>query len=259
MPVPYLSNLSKETGKSLDELEKLWGEAKKIASEHFNKPESEFGDKEFAYVVGVIKKMVGKEENIETFVVSEDTKIPGTNYIIKKGESFIFVDESNEISDIKESSDWSSLEKELLKVGLKFNKYGIWFNNRDFELTRMYLSSEYTIFTFYNEKGFKNLSNNGKEYPLLIVAEYEDAIEDINKERPNNIRLFYDIMDGYNYASHLDSDAHEYSRHQNKNEFWFVKKQICENTQINQIEIKQECMIPNTNIILEAGDIIILK
>ena len=62
MPVPYLTKLSKETGKSVSELEKLWGEAKKSASERFNKPESEFGDAEFAYVVGIVKKMAGVKE-----------------------------------------------------------------------------------------------------------------------------------------------------------------------------------------------------
>lgn len=258
MPVPYLSNLSKETGKSLDELEKLWGEAKKITSEHFNKPESEFGDKEFAYVVGVIKKMVGKEENIETFVVSEDTKIPGTKYTIKKGEEITFVNETTEMSNIEEKIDWSNIERDLLDAGLKFNKYGIKFNNRDFELTRMYLSDEYTTLTFYNQKGFKSIFN-GMEFPLLIVAEYAYPIKDIKKERPDDIQLFDDVMDGYNYASHLDSDAKEYSYHKNKQDFWSIKKQICESVNIDKIEIKEECYVPGTNIILEAGDVIILK
>lgn len=262
------------------------------------------------------------ENNHETFIVSKDTKIPGTNYIIKKGESFTFVDESEQMTEentiycdgqeakalnvlqqlfgnsdlvfrgkhiwkfssdkshedalkrlndyekehnldleyssesvLREGSDWSRIEKELLKVGLKFNKYGIWFNNRDFELTRMYLSDEYTVLTFYNDKGFKSLFN-GMEFPLLIVAEYAYPIKDINKERPDDIQLFDDIMDGYNYASHLDSDAHEYSRHQNKNEFWFAKKQICEDKKVSNmnIEIKEECKIPGTNIILEKND-----
>lgn len=227
MPVPYLNKLAKETGKSLTELEKLWSKAKKIASEHFGKPESKFGDSEFAYVTGIVKKMIGKEE---TLIVSKDTKIPGTNYIIKKGESFTFVDES--IENIEEKTDWSRVEQNLLKSGLKFNKYGIWFNERDFELTRMYLSDEYTTLTFYNQKGFKSMFN-GMEFPLLIVAEYPYPIKDINKERPDDIRIFDDIMDGYNYASHLDSDAREYSAHQNKNDFWSIKKQICENKETN--------------------------
>ena len=67
MPVPFLKNLSKETGKSISELEKLWGKAKKLASEHFDKPESEFADKEFAYVVGVVKKMAKKKEDVLSY------------------------------------------------------------------------------------------------------------------------------------------------------------------------------------------------
>lgn len=252
MPVPYLKNLSKDTGKSVAELEKLWGKAKKLASEHFNKPESEFGDAEFAYVVGIVKKMAGKEEKIEVLTVTEDTKIPGTNLMIKKGKKFEFstVEESVELN---EKTDWTRIEQALLDNGLKFNKYGILFNGRNFELTRMYLSDDYTILTFYNQKGFKSMFN-GMEFPLLVVAEYEDAIEDIKKERPDDIRIFDDVDDGYSYASHLDSRAEEYSRYKNSRDFWLTHKELCEGVEMNHIEIKEECRIPGTDIVLEAGD-----
>lgn len=254
MPVPFLKNLSKETGKSVDELEKLWGKAKKLASEHFDKPESEFGDTEFAYVVGIVKKMAGKEENIEILTVTEDIKIPGTNFMIKKGQQFEFSKKEVEESvELNEKTDWTRIEQALLKNGLKFNKYGISFNARNFELTRMYLSSEYTVLTFYNEKGFKSMFN-GMEFPLLIVAEYAYAVEDINKERPDDITIFDDIDDGYSYASHLDSDAEEYSMRKNSRDFWLTHKELCEEVEMKHIEIKEECRIPGTDIILEAGD-----
>lgn len=98
MPVPYLDKLSKETGKSINELEKLWGEAKKIASEHFDKPESEFGDKEFAYVVGVIKKMTGVEDKKESLeiILTEDFHIPGTDIVVEKGDKISVISKKAE-------------------------------------------------------------------------------------------------------------------------------------------------------------------
>lgn len=158
----------------------------------------------------------------------------------------------------KEKTDWSNIEQALLKHGLDFNRYGIKFNDRNFELTRMYLSGDYTIFTFYNQKGFKSMFN-GMEFPLLVVAEYEDAIEDINKERPDDIRIFDDADDGYSYASHLDSRAEEYSRYKNSRDFWLTQKELCEGVEMKDIEIKEEVRIPGTDIILEAGDKIYFK
>lgn len=64
MPTPYVQKLAKETGKPVAEVEKLWDKAKKIASEDFGKPESQFGSKEFSYVIGIVKQMVGKHEDI---------------------------------------------------------------------------------------------------------------------------------------------------------------------------------------------------
>ena len=63
MPTPYVQQLAKQTGKSVGEIEKLWDKAKKIASEDFGKPESQFGSKEYSYVTGIVKKMVGKKED----------------------------------------------------------------------------------------------------------------------------------------------------------------------------------------------------
>lgn len=119
MPVPYLSNLSKETGKSLDELEKLWGEAKKIASEHFNKPESEFGNKEFAYVVGVIKKMTGVEDKKESLeiILTEDFHIPGTDLIIEKGDKIQVIARKNEAY----GDDYELILKAIINTVERYN------------------------------------------------------------------------------------------------------------------------------------------
>jgi hypothetical protein len=64
MPSPYIKSLSRETGKSESELEKLWSKAKEITSDTFNKKESEFGEKEYSYTVGIIKNMLGLKEEV---------------------------------------------------------------------------------------------------------------------------------------------------------------------------------------------------
>lgn len=64
MPSPYVKSLSKETGKSVAEIEKLWDKAKEISSDTFGKPESDFGAKEYKYTVGIVKNMLGINENI---------------------------------------------------------------------------------------------------------------------------------------------------------------------------------------------------
>lgn len=64
MPSPYINKLSKETGKSVDEIEKLWAQAKEITSDTFGKPESDFGSKEYKYTVGIVKNMLGVNEKI---------------------------------------------------------------------------------------------------------------------------------------------------------------------------------------------------
>lgn len=64
MPSPYIKSLSRETGKSESELEKLWSKAKEITSDTFDKKESEFGEKEYSYTVGIIKNMLGLKEEV---------------------------------------------------------------------------------------------------------------------------------------------------------------------------------------------------
>ena len=64
MSSPYIKSLSRETGKPESELEKLWSKAKEITSDTFNKKESEFGEKEYSYTVGIIKNMLGLKEEV---------------------------------------------------------------------------------------------------------------------------------------------------------------------------------------------------
>ena len=64
MPSPYVNSLSKETGKSVAEIEKLWNKAKEITADTFGKPEDSFGSKEYKYTVGIVKNMLGINENV---------------------------------------------------------------------------------------------------------------------------------------------------------------------------------------------------
>lgn len=64
MPSPYVKKLASETGKSVDEIEKLWDKAKGITADTFGKSEDDFGTKEYKYTVGIIKNMLGVNEMV---------------------------------------------------------------------------------------------------------------------------------------------------------------------------------------------------
>jgi len=64
MPSPWVKKIAKETDKSEREVEKLWKKAKEITSEEFGKDEDDFGNKEYAYTTGVVKKMLGVDESL---------------------------------------------------------------------------------------------------------------------------------------------------------------------------------------------------
>ena len=74
MASPYVMKLAKDTGRPTGEIEKLWDRAKKIASETFGKPESDFGKSEYDFAYGTVMNMLGKKEailNPEVFLNSE--------------------------------------------------------------------------------------------------------------------------------------------------------------------------------------------
>ena len=64
MASPYVVKLAKDTGKSIDEIEKFWDRAKQIAAETFGKSEDDFGKKEYDYAYGTVMNMLGKKEAI---------------------------------------------------------------------------------------------------------------------------------------------------------------------------------------------------
>lgn len=71
---PYVKKLAKEFGKSEEEINKLWKEAKEVTSDTFNKNESEFTTKEFKYTLDIIKNMLGIKESVldpSKFLTSE--------------------------------------------------------------------------------------------------------------------------------------------------------------------------------------------
>lgn len=532
MPVPYLDKLSKETGKSIAELEKLWGKAKKIASEHFNKPESEFGDKEFAYVVGIVKNMVGKEEHIifesakylvdgktiqtaknnfficryddneyedileeiskktnkskvaieklfnklDMFTINRvwdkhlseyvDEKwlvfpkgskiiispcenefgkqsiamvdfpelivdgfnIFGENYknneeIVNKKEDFNIGDaflsqrfhryykildikgdmieyidkhvthtddvvhntvpkdqfdrmlktnfakkfESNknnskkaqesskpktiskkwldEFSDyiksvldkkrsayghlfmytyminniipeimkhsvsggrfviddyqfkeidklldssrdrghdeadyeladklaidlakdiklmpestVKESLDWSQAERNLMRKGLEFSKYGLYLNGKSLEPIDIWMSNDFTVINFYNEKGFQG-PFDGNWYPLAVVVEYNENVDDLTSnmlKRPSDLKMFEDLSLAWKYMnSKYTRDFYKTSRHNNKDDYWTVEKQLFESEEKSErLTVTEDVKIPGANIMIKKG------
>lgn len=134
MPSPYIKNLSKETGKSTREIEKLWDKAKKIASEEFGKPESEFGEREYKYSVGVVKNMLGVEESVMDpmeFLKSDmdarkyiETVVSGDFPHLNKSDVNMNDKEEEEEDDEEEGTkaentrfgemDWADLEKGVM-------------------------------------------------------------------------------------------------------------------------------------------------
>lgn len=62
MPLDYIYTLAKDLGKSRNEIERLWKKAKEITKDTFGIPESNWGDREYSYTIGVIKKMIKKEK-----------------------------------------------------------------------------------------------------------------------------------------------------------------------------------------------------
>ena len=71
MPSNIVADFAKKTGKSKAEVEKLWKKAKEITSDTFGKSEKDFSDREWGYVTGTLKNMLGiKESTFSEFVES---------------------------------------------------------------------------------------------------------------------------------------------------------------------------------------------
>jgi len=61
MPASIVKSIADKSGKSVDEVERLWGEAKAKAKEE---GKSEDGDDFYPYVVGILKRMAGIKESV---------------------------------------------------------------------------------------------------------------------------------------------------------------------------------------------------
>lgn len=127
MPSPYIKTLSKETGKSEKEIERVWKKAKEITSEEFGKNEDDFSKREYSYAMGVVKRMMGIDESIidPTYFLESDlsakdyieTIISG-NFSIGNVRKKKTRDEENYDDDIYEDDD----EEEIFENNLKKNK-----------------------------------------------------------------------------------------------------------------------------------------
>ena len=100
MPSPYIKKVAKEIGKSINDVEKHWAEAKKIASENLGVPEDKFGDKEYAYTTGIVKNMLGIKE------VKEETNNP--SFFIESDM------DADEFLETLTSGSFPSLDKHLI-------------------------------------------------------------------------------------------------------------------------------------------------
>lgn len=64
MPTPFVKKLSIETGRSIEDIEGLWEKAKEITAEKFDMKVEDFGSEQYAYTVGIVKRMVQAEEEL---------------------------------------------------------------------------------------------------------------------------------------------------------------------------------------------------
>lgn len=60
MPANIVKSFAEQTGKSEAEVEKLWKEAKAVAAEAGH-------EEEYDYIVGILKKMLKLNEEVESF------------------------------------------------------------------------------------------------------------------------------------------------------------------------------------------------
>lgn len=60
MPAPYINSLVKKTGKSKEEFEKYWKEAKKIATDEYGHIEKTDSDKFYGTIVKIFKNKINK-------------------------------------------------------------------------------------------------------------------------------------------------------------------------------------------------------
>ena len=121
MPSDTLKSLAKKAGKSLQQAEELWKEAKEAADEKGLDPES---DSYWAYVTGTIKNMLGLE-SLDMLRLGYNTKFLSEEIISKSSASFMKARTrkiSDEIGKIGSDSEpnWKSL---ALNLRLFMNEY----------------------------------------------------------------------------------------------------------------------------------------
>ena len=80
MPSPYVKKVAIEIGKSIEEVDKHWNHAKKIAEENLGKLESKFNGDDYGYAVGILKHLLGINETIKIkdFI---DSKMSAKEYV----------------------------------------------------------------------------------------------------------------------------------------------------------------------------------
>jgi hypothetical protein len=69
MPTPYLTKLAEKHHRSIDYVEKLWDKAKDVAETNGHKDD-------WAYTVGVLKKMMGEKASFDPIVDTVTMDVP---------------------------------------------------------------------------------------------------------------------------------------------------------------------------------------
>lgn len=92
MPVPVLQSFAKKSGKSIEELERYWNEAKEAATKKGLDPDS---PQYFAFVTAVVKQRAGLKENLIDFC--KWIAIEGAELLKEEGEAEVSPEEQADI------------------------------------------------------------------------------------------------------------------------------------------------------------------
>ncbi len=106
MPSNVIKGLMKKSGKSEREVEKAWDKAVSIAEDDFGKRKRDFDDRDYSYVTGIAKNMLGikekKEVSTTDFIESD---ISALEWLEKKNKKDDKESDKEKDKDSKDKDD----------------------------------------------------------------------------------------------------------------------------------------------------------
>lgn len=222
MPNNIIKSFAKQSRKSEKEVEKLWKDAIKISEEELGKKEKSFGDREWSYVTGILKSMLGIKEsfvdlpgvNIELLSFSEDIKGNKTLILKPYSNKKAFMIKETKYIKLKNYSSLLEIEKDIecqkdIVNSLKENKevFSKIFNLKfDERLDSNYKKVEVKSF-FEKEYNLKAEEYLQAKYDMLYNNTYKTNNYAELEDEDDMVDAFYDFDDyPYEDDSYEDED-----------------------------------------------------